>query len=273
MRWSRFSGQRGGSRWAALLVALILTFSLPGNALAHVGVNPNRVAVNSFLTFTISVPTEKDEPTVQLRVEFPPELIVSRFQPKPGWQRADERNAQGRISAATWSGGSIGPNEYEEFTFLARTPREPGKLVFNSYQTYQSGATVAWINAEDQDDPAPVVEVVADATTTETVVASVEEPSASAVASAPSITSAPIQAPTATNAVTTNTATTPPATPTETSTSVATAPPPVTTAIGSTATAGPSENSDIPLFASLGALGLALTALILAGVALARSRG
>src|SRR5881392_740157 len=105
----------------AILVACLAALLAIGISSAHVTINPNAVPPATFATFLVRVPTERDEPTIKLRVEFPSGLTVSRFQPKAGWKREVEKDSAGRIIAATWSGGTIAPDEYEDFAFQART--------------------------------------------------------------------------------------------------------------------------------------------------------
>lgn len=147
---------RGGAATTlALLVATTGALLTAGVASAHVTVNPNEAKPDSSQTFNVRVPTEKDnEATVRVRVEFPSGLTVSRFQPKPGWTREVERDGQQRITAVTWSGGKIEPGEYDEFAFIARTPKDATALSFKAYQTYQGGETVEWVGAEGADRPA-----------------------------------------------------------------------------------------------------------------------
>jgi uncharacterized protein YcnI len=144
---------------AALVLALGALILAAGSAAAHVTVNPREARPNTSETFWVRVPTEKDEPTVRVRVEFPATLTVSRFQPKPGWQREIERDAAGRITAVIWSGGRIEPGEYDDFYFIARTPADAGELSFRAMQTYLSGDTHEWAEAEGAQRPAAIVEV------------------------------------------------------------------------------------------------------------------
>lgn len=139
-------------------VCLVFTLAL-GVASAHVGVNPREVPPDTSQVFTVRVPNEKEEPTVRVRVEFPTGLAVSRFQPKPGWTYELEKDSAGKVVGITWSGGKIGPNEYDEFAFIARTPKEAGTLAFKAYQTYQSGEIAEWVGPKDSQRPAALVEV------------------------------------------------------------------------------------------------------------------
>jgi uncharacterized protein YcnI len=144
----------------ALPVALLALGLAVSSISAHVTVNPPTVPADSSQTFTVRVPTEKPVPTTQVKVEFPAGLTVSRFQPVAGWTRTVERDGQQRIIAVTWSGGQIADGEYQDFAFIARTPRDTGKLSFKAYQTYQGGETVEWVNPEgSQERPAALVTV------------------------------------------------------------------------------------------------------------------
>ena len=226
----------GGSWPVAVLGALLGLLLSMQVASAHVGVTPGRVPPDSNQTFTVRVPNERDEPTVKVRVELPAGLMVSRFQPKPGWTRQVDRDAQQIITAVTWSGGQIGAGEYEDFPLTARVPREAGTLTFKSYQTYQSGDTVEWIAAEGGDRPAAFVTVA---------MGMAAEPGMSMEGAAvqPAAAASPV-------------ATAP------TGSQPAAAP----TGVGREA----SGSSDLPLFAALGALVLALLALVVSGIALSR---
>ncbi len=139
--------------------ALLLSTS---SALAHVSVTPSSATADTSSIFAFRVPTEREEPTVRLEVTFPAGLTVSRFQPIPGWTRTFERNVQHQITSVTWAGGQIGPGEFQDFVFQARTPKEAGKLAFKAVQVYASGERVAWENPEgSQERPAPLLTVSA----------------------------------------------------------------------------------------------------------------
>ncbi len=280
IRFGRLLRAMQGRFVSGLVVALVAL----GVASAHVTVNPPQIGTNTLASFAVRVPTEKDVPTVKLHIEFPASLIVSRFQPKPSWKREVEKDAAGRIIGATWSGGQIAPDEYEDFVFLARTPNEPGKLTFKAYQTYQDGETVAWVDAENGESPAPVVEVTASGAASGTS-ASVEEATITGAATTaanaaktetpagPLVTvTAVAEAPAAT------TATQPAATSEATAVQTEEAMPGMTAAPAADAASGgianpASSSSDLPLFTSLTALVIAVLGLALAGIALVRRRG
>src|SRR3712207_1212876 len=108
-----------------LSICTMLAVSAP--AWAHVVVGPEEVATGDYETLTVSVPTEKEAPTTKIRVEVPEGFLLSGVQPVPGWEYAFEEDG-GLITAVTWSGGEIGPREFQQFLVQARSEeRRVGK--------------------------------------------------------------------------------------------------------------------------------------------------
>lgn len=132
-------------------------------ASAHVALNPEKAPADSFTRFALRVPTEEAVPTVKVSVQLPAGLDEVSFQPKPGWKRTQS----GRV--VTWSGGEIGPGEFDEFGLSTHLPNTPGKtLVFPATQTYANGKVVHWIAPLTSDEPAPHVTLEAAEATTPT---------------------------------------------------------------------------------------------------------
>jgi uncharacterized protein YcnI len=143
-------------RFAALSVCL--TLAATGVAWAHVRVVPEEVPADSFQVLTVRVPTEKDVPTTEVRVEVPEGFTISRVKPVPGWEYELEEEA-GIVRAITWSGGEIGATEFQEFDVQGETPEEPGEYPWMAFQTYEDGSVVEWVGPEDAEEPASVVTV------------------------------------------------------------------------------------------------------------------
>lgn len=137
-------------------------------AAAHVTVNPNEVAADSFARFAIRVPNERpNADTTKVTVRLPQGLFFVSFQPKPGWKRTvtmqkldppatvfGEKVTE-RVATVTWEGGRIAPGEFDEFGMSAKVPNAPGRtLVFPALQTYSNGEIVRWIGPRDADEPA-----------------------------------------------------------------------------------------------------------------------
>jgi YD repeat-containing protein len=140
----------------SVVAVAILLVAVPASA--HVTVQPKTAKVGS-QEFSVRVPTEKEVPTTAVRVVFPEGFEVLRFKPAPGWKYEVERDASGRISGVTWSGGKIGREEYEQFQFMART-RTPGTYKLDAYQTYEGNDVVGWVE-QDGKRPAPQVTIEA----------------------------------------------------------------------------------------------------------------
>ena len=157
-----------------LLVLAGALLAVPA-ASAHVTVNPNEVAADSFARFAIRVPNEtEDADTTNVTVQLPASVSFVSFQPKPGWKRSvtmvklakpitnDEgETVTERISTVTWDGGQIAPGEFDEFGMSAKVPDKEGTLVFPAVQTYSNGDVVRWIGDPDADAPAPRVALTA----------------------------------------------------------------------------------------------------------------
>ena len=147
------------TRWLwALLLAACLLIAAPVVAWAHVRVVPEDVPADSYEVLTVRVPTEKDIPTTEVRVEVPEGFTVSRVEPVPGWDYELEEEA-GVVREITWAGGEIGATEFQQFDVQGKTPAEPGEYPWNAYQTYEDGEVVEWIGPEDSEEPASIIRV------------------------------------------------------------------------------------------------------------------
>jgi len=129
-----------------------------GVASAHVVVSPEEVPAGNFEKLTVSVPTERDVPTTQIRLEVPEGFTVLGVRPVPGWDYELEEEA-GVVSAIIWSGGEIGATEFRQFDVQGQTPEETGEYSWRAFQTYEDGSVVDWIGSEDSEEPASVVRV------------------------------------------------------------------------------------------------------------------
>lgn len=151
--------------------ALLAFVALTQVAHAHVTVQPNEAPAGAFFRFVIRVPNERDVPTTKIRVEFPENLIFTSFQPKEGWERKVEMKKLDEpieafgsqidevVGSVTYSGGSIGVGEFDEFGFSVRVPEEAGQLEFKAFQTYRGGEVVEWTGSPDSESPAALVTV------------------------------------------------------------------------------------------------------------------
>lgn len=140
------------------VLSVLLTLGVAGVAWAHVTVSPEEVSPGDFETLTLNVPTEKEIPTTEVRVEVPEDFTVSGVQPVPGWEHEFEEQG-GVTRAIVWSGGEIGAREFQQFLISAQTPEEAGEYAWPATQTYQDGSVVEWTGPPDSDNPASVIQV------------------------------------------------------------------------------------------------------------------
>jgi uncharacterized protein YcnI len=140
------------------VLSTLLTIIVSGTSWAHVVVTPEEVAAEDYETLTVTVPTEKDIPTTEVKVEVPDGFTVSGVQPVPGWDYEFQEDG-GVITSVTWSGGEIGPREFQQFLLSAQAPEEPGEYPWRAFQTYEDGSVVEWSGPPDAEEPASVIVV------------------------------------------------------------------------------------------------------------------
>ncbi|MFP7300219.1 YcnI family protein [Neobacillus niacini] len=147
---------------ASLLFMLVAISLFAGMASAHVTVLPKETTQGSYEMFTVRVPSENDTvPTTQVKVEFPSEVNISRFEPKPGWKYEIQKDASDKITSVTWTSEEEGltATEFGLFNMQGKVADEATEIVFKAYQTYQDGSVVEWTGAPDSQKPASVTTV------------------------------------------------------------------------------------------------------------------
>jgi len=168
-------------RTATYFFGLLLTALLGTQiASAHVTVKPSEVKAATFTTFTVSVPSEKEGGTAQIRLVIPGGLTNVTPTVKPGWIIAVKKEGTGEgalITEITWSGGLIPTDQRDEFSLSAKTPVDEQTLAWKAYQAYTDGSIVSWDQVPNQatdsqdetNEPTPYSETaVQDAVTTST---------------------------------------------------------------------------------------------------------
>ena len=134
---------------------LILTVAA---AYGHVTIQPKESTVGASETYTMRVPTEKFTPTVRVEVEFPANLNVSQFEPKPEWKIEEKKNASGKIVGAVLT-GSIPTGKSEMFHFTAKNPVDAGTMSVKVIQIYEDGTKSEWTGGAGSRTPAPSIEL------------------------------------------------------------------------------------------------------------------
>ena len=161
----------------ALAVGVLVLFATP--ALAHVTIEPPEATVGSFRTLVFSAPNEStaNANMVKFEVRFDVNhpIPLASVLPKTGWtpvvSKADigtsletEHGAvQDVVSSIVWSGGSVPPGQFEEFSVLVGPlPAGVDVLLFPAVQTYSDGTEVRWDQQTFEErskpaNPAPVL--------------------------------------------------------------------------------------------------------------------
>jgi uncharacterized protein len=165
MRWRRILLMTAPAVAAAVIVVSATAAS------AHVTVQPSTAEQGGDATLSFVVPNEKDSAdTVQLEVQIPTDHPIASVsvQPKAGWTykvtttklpqpvQSDNGQVTDAVSDIVWSGGSIKPGEFDQFTLsVGPLPTGVDSLEFKALQTYSDGDVVRWIEATPPGGPEP----------------------------------------------------------------------------------------------------------------------
>jgi uncharacterized protein YcnI len=173
------------TRKTLVAVAALAIGALAAPASAHVSVNPREATKGGFAKLAFRVPNERpDSGTTKVEVSFPVDhpLAFLNVRPVEGWTYKIERqklatpiksdepgeeDVTDYISKITWEGGTIAPNEFQEFEVSGGPlPDDVDQIIFKAVQTYASGEIVRWIEeptagGEEPEHPAPVLKLVA----------------------------------------------------------------------------------------------------------------
>lgn len=151
-----FRRLRGALPALALAAAALLL--APAAAFAHAVVYPKRAEPGAYERYVLRVPNERRVPTGRVEIRFPAGLRVVSFGDVPGWSLEVKKDASGAIVGAVWW-GSLPPERFVEFPFVAVDPGAGARLVWPVAQTYQGGERIDWNGPEGSKTPASVTEI------------------------------------------------------------------------------------------------------------------
>ena len=134
------------------LTALALIRTANAAAQAHiVFAEPDAAAGGYYAGFLRVSHGCAGSPTLSVRVEIPPGIMIARPQPKPGWTLSVEKaplakpiQSEGgqlvrdRVTAITWS-GRLDADQFDQFGVMLRLPDAPGALYFPTVQRCETG--------------------------------------------------------------------------------------------------------------------------------------
>ncbi len=128
----------------AILLGWLLAHGFATPAWGHADIEPRQSIPKRWETYTLKAPTETPSPTVKLHLLVPPAYEIEMVKHSRVWQVSTVRDERGYIRELTWSGGSIPPQTFEEFKFLARNPATPEMYNWDITQYYQDGEPGKW---------------------------------------------------------------------------------------------------------------------------------
>ena len=156
LRWAQ---SKEGKMQNRIVLCLLLLASplLVSQTFAHVSINPREApsgARHHF--FQVRAPVEESDPTVELKIEIPPEWKeaggqVDRVEYNPNWQVDIQRDEDNWIQAITWHGAEAPGYSYISFGMIITLPDLPGLQQVSAWQTYGNGKVVAFIEDRNQE--------------------------------------------------------------------------------------------------------------------------
>lgn len=140
------------------VVAFVAMLMSPVSALAHATVLPKVSEAGAYEKYVLRVTNDRDVSTTRVEIRFPRSVRVISFAEVPGWSLEIISDSAKHIIGAAWT-GSLAPQRFVEFPFVAVNPKDPVRLVWPSFQTYSTGERVDWTGHEDAKTPASVTTV------------------------------------------------------------------------------------------------------------------
>jgi uncharacterized protein YcnI len=134
--------------------AILLLFLFPASLGAHAVVQPAEAPPGAYQRYVLRVPTEREVATTRVEIRFPADVTVVSFADVPGWELEVVTDSAGRIVGAAWT-GTLPPQRFVEFPFVAVNPREDVTIAWPVTQTYAGGEVVEWIGPEVRIPPPP----------------------------------------------------------------------------------------------------------------------
>mgnify|MGYP003394106785 CR=1 FL=1 len=125
---------------------VIWGLGLVGGPLAwgHADLDPRQSTPGKWETYKLSVPTETEAATTQVRLLVPREFEIEMLGHSEVWQMERVRDERGYIREVLWRGGTIPHQTFSEFKLLIKNPAGPGTYFWKIEQHYQDGTLATW---------------------------------------------------------------------------------------------------------------------------------
>ena len=135
---------------------LLMALCIPGMAMAHVIVTPDKAGIGQELVFNVSVPNEQQTPVTSVKLLIPSGVTNVTPTMQYGWTIATTNNNDphdAEVATITWS-GNIPVGQRDDFSFGAQVPGTATNLDWKAYQTYADGTVVHWDQTPSGSDDA-----------------------------------------------------------------------------------------------------------------------
>jgi len=136
-----------------LFAAGCLAIMVPVIASAHAVVFPKKSEPGAYEKYVLRVPNEKGVPTTRVEIRFPAGVRIVSFSDVAGWTLQEVRDSANAIVGAVWT-GSLSPERFVEFPFVAVNPKESTTVAWPAFQTYADGERVDWVGPAESEKPA-----------------------------------------------------------------------------------------------------------------------
>ena len=143
---------------AAAATVLAAAVAIPTLSWAHATVWPRESRTGGFEKYVLRVPNEKGVATTKVEIRFPAGVRVTSFEEVAGWQLEVLTDSAKAIVGAVWT-GTLPPQRFVEFPFVAANPKTATKVAWPAYQTYADGERVEWTGPEGSKRPASVTTI------------------------------------------------------------------------------------------------------------------
>ncbi|HTE39739.1 MAG TPA: DUF1775 domain-containing protein [Steroidobacteraceae bacterium] len=137
-----------------VLTFVLLWFALSSVAHAHVVVSPRTSQKGAYEKYTVRVPTEGKVATLSVELTLPEGVNFVAVGAPTGHTYELKKSGE-RVVAIVWT-MKISPNEFAEFSFMARNPKDGKELVWKAVQKLADGTTEQWSGPVGDRRPASV---------------------------------------------------------------------------------------------------------------------
>ncbi|MDP3724238.1 MAG: DUF1775 domain-containing protein [bacterium] len=133
----------------SFLFAVLIFFLFPTATSAAVRLTPTEIVIGEVTKLTMLSSTDKDsEPVGEVRLTIPANIEIVAMQEKQGW-----RSRSGETTEVAWSGGTIAPGTFEEFSFLVRASGNVRSIEIPVLQVHKKGSVTKWTGEEENRPP------------------------------------------------------------------------------------------------------------------------